>query len=42
MKRVINIVEDEKDINNLVAQYYVKKDMKFIHIIHMKKRVLMS
>lgn len=26
MKRVINIVEDEKDINNLVAQYLRKED----------------
>lgn len=26
MKRVINIVEDEKDINNLVAQYLMKED----------------
>ena len=25
MKRVINIVEDEKDINNLVAQYLRKE-----------------
>lgn len=26
MKRIINIVEDEKDINNLVAQYLRKED----------------
>lgn len=41
MKRVISIVEDEKDINNLVAQYLRKKDMRFILTIHTKRQVHM-
>ena len=41
MKRVICVVEDEKDLNNLVAQYLRKEGYEVDRTIHMKKPALM-
>jgi len=40
MKRVISIVEDEKDINNLVAQY-LRKEGYEVHSYYTKRQVHM-
>ena len=41
MKRVICVVEDEKDLNNLVAQYLRKEGYEVRSYYTMKKRMPM-
>ena len=37
MKYKINIIDDEKSLNDLVRAYLEKKILLFIHFIHMMK-----